>query len=111
LAKKNIPISTLVDGKFKFLNNFDMSQELYMSDIQEGEKKTERRDEKFQTNSNVDSKNKITKFSTAELISVTQSNRQMPASQAQKTVPKIVGLEKPKEEVEKKASSFQRKKM
>lgn len=87
-----------------------MSQELYVSDIQDGAKKTERRDEKFQTNSNVDTKNKITKYSTAELISVTQSNRQKPAWQTQHVVPKIVGIENPKE-MHKITGNMQKKKM
>ena len=83
---KNLQFKPAVDDRFKVLTSYEMSQDLYVSDIQEGEKKTERRDSLHRTKPNYDTKN-VTKLSTADLISVNQSNQQVAVPQKQPVIP------------------------
>ena len=76
-----IPIGHLIKKKLKMLHNSDVSQDLYQSEIHDGMKKTERRHLIHRMNSNNEGNMKPNKFSTTEMISLTQSNKHTKAPQ------------------------------
>lgn len=75
-----IPLKDLIDSKLKLFRKSEFSNDLVVSDIYDSSKRTERRHPKYTTNPKTDhSFVKNSKYSTADIISLTQSNRQSKA--------------------------------
>lgn len=71
-----IPIGVEVDRKFKALDSNDKQNEIKLTDMYEGEKKTERRDFNFMGKGVRESVNQnLNKISTTDRISLIQTNR------------------------------------
>lgn len=82
----NLQLRPAVEDRFNPVRHLELSQDLYVADIHEGEKKTERRDSNNMVNPDSNNKN-VTKISTADLISVTQSNQQVTVPQNKPVIP------------------------